>query len=492
MTTPTGSDLDQYDGGDLIQQHAGGVPEDLESGMDELEDGSYPRLRINHKDGRYVESIGDTEWDQFPCIILGFSYSRVMWKERKAGQGFVSDELPQCRSNDNQHGQPNTDPEKPAFFPWKDSVFDPMKAQVNPTYNRVILDCTKCNFQIWGSDGTRPACGLIMTVYVMYQPPGSETPVFAFLSIKGAGIKPMKKFFRTIRQQGNNATPYQFFVTLGLERHVSGDVEFCTPTVAVNSVIPADNWAALSAKYAEMRDYTKSIMIEPDDKLISANGYEPPVSSDPNFFMSADQLRDGVAVAATGGGRRSAPPPTRNRELAPASDDPLAALMGGGQQTIAGSVVQREPNYSATESVQPVQPTQVNQPVATQSQAPVQPQAVQAPPPVQVAPQAPVQAEQNIGTPVQQQPAQQQPPQQVVSPVAVGGMPMMGGPFTNTQQMPQSSVGTVERMPWDNEVPPPSHDFASATVDSAAEEPDGNVSSDDFPWASGNPGDRPF
>lgn len=471
MSTPT--DVEQYEGNNLVQQYAGGVPEDLETGMDELGDSSYPRLRIAHKDARYVESVSDTEYDVLDCIILGFSWSRVMWKEKKPGQGFDSNERPQCRSNDNEHGQPNTDAEKPSLYPWRDSVFDPMKAQVNPTYNRVLLDCSKCNFQIWGSDGTRPACGLIMTVYVLYQPPGSDSSVTAFLSIKGAGIKPMKKFFQSIRQRGKDAAPYQFRVQLGLEQHSSGDVEFCTPTVSVHSVIEKEWWASLSDYYRQMRDFTKAIIIEADDKEISANGFAPPVSQDPNFFMSVNELKEGVDPAASTGGRRSAPPPKRVKELTGSNTDPLASLMSGGSQTIQGTVVQS----AAQQQAVPQQPAQA-QPAPSQTEPHQQPQA--APPPVTTS--IPT------GTPAQAQPVTANPPQQS-APVGVSSM--MGAPSFGVPVMPQAQATPapqaeaspgVRGMPWESSVPASPAGFTSPEVDSPTDEPEDDVTDEEFPF----------
>lgn len=465
---------DSIVGSELVKQHAGGLPEDLETGMDELEEGGYPRLRINHREGRFVESISDSEFERLDgVVILGFSYSRVMWKPSKPGQGFKQDEMPQCRSNDNQHGQPNTDIEKPALFPWNESVFDPTKAQVNPTYNRVILDCTKCNFQIWGSDGTRPACGLIMTVYVMYQQPGAEQPTTAFLSIKGAGIKPMKKFFRQIRNTGQNAAPYQFTVSLGLDQHTSGDVVYCTPRIEVTGVIPEEYWASLSEQYAQMRDFTKAIIIEAEDKEHAVNGYQPPRAQDPDFFMSVGELKAGVEPNAIGGGRRSAPPPNRRRELASSgAADPLASLMGG-HQTIQGTVV----NNTQTQ-----QPTQTQ----TQTQQPTQPAAPVAAPPPQPSAE-PVKTEQPSGTPAPTAAATTPPAQSAPAPApASSGMPLptMGMPPAVQVAEPVDGPGVAggdDLPPWASEVPVTPDGFMAPGTDAPTEEPSDSVEGS-FPW----------
>jgi hypothetical protein len=470
-------------GSELVKQHAGGVPEDLETGMDELEEGGYPRLRINHKDGRFVESVSDTEYDILAnVVILGFSYSRVMWKPTKPGQGFKSDEMPQCRSNDNEHGQPNTDVEKPVLFPWNTSVFEPTKAQVNPVYNRVILDCTKCSFQIWGSDGSRPACGLIMNVYVMYQPPGAEQPVTAFLSIKGAGIKPMKKFFRKVFSSGKNASPYQFMVNLALDMHTSGEVQFCTPRVEVTGTIPADHWAALSGQFSQMRDFTKNIIIEAEDKEHAVNGLQPPRSEDPNFVMSVDELKDGVDPSSMGGGRRSAPPPSRVKELVSSgAPDPLARLMGG-HQTIQGSVV---PNTAPTQP-QPQQEQQQPQPQYMAQQTPAPAQQVQPAPQPQPA-AAPVQTGQPSGTPVATAAAPPPPAQSAPSPArASSGIPFapMGMPqaVQVAEVVPDGAGGAVSSsMPvWAAEVPGPPQGFAEPGVDQYEEPADETEGA--LPW----------
>lgn len=472
MSTPVD---DQIVGSELVKQHAGGLPEDLETGMDELEEGGYPRLRIKHTEARFIESISDSEFERLDgVVILGFSYSRVMWKPSKPGQGFKQDEMPQCRSNDNQHGQPNTDIEKPALFPWGDSVFDHMKAQVNPTYNRVILDCTKCNFQIWGSDGTRPACGLIMTVYVMYQQPGAEQPTTAFLSIKGAGIKPMKKFFRQIRNTGQNAAPYQFQVSLGLDQHTSGEVTYCTPRVEVTGVIPEEYWASLSEQYAQMRDFTKAIIIEPEDKEHSVHGYQPPRAQDPNFFMSTDQLKEGVEPNALGGGRRSAPPPNRKRELASSgAADPLASLMGG-HQTIQGTVVQNTPQTPQQPAPQPA--PQSPQPATAQ-------QNVAAPPPQ--SPAEPVKTEQPSGTPAPAAAAPTPPAQSAPAPApASSGMalPVMGMPMAVQVAEPVAEPGVVDSdVPWASEVPMSPEGFMAPGTDAPTDEPSDSVEGS-FPW----------
>lgn len=478
MSTPV--EDDSIIGSELVKEHGGGVPEDLESGMDELEEGGYPRLRINHKEGRFIESVSDTEYETLEgVVILGFSYSRVMWKPTKPGIGFKSDELPQCRSNDNKHGQPNTDVEKPVLFPWNTSVFDPTKAQVNPLFNRVLLDCEKCSFQVWGSDGSRPACGLAMNVYVMYQPPGAENPVMAFLTIKGAGLRPMKKFFKKVRGSGENAAPYQFTVSLNLDVQTSGDVEFCTPRVSVTGVIPKEYWAGLSEQYSIMRDFTKNIVIEADDKEIAVNGYTPPRSEDPNFFMSTDELKEGIDPAVMGGGRRSAPPPRRVKEIASGgTHNPLGSIMGGHTQTIAGTVVQTTPKPAP----QPAQPVQ--QAPAPQAPPPVQPQQTVA---------APVQTGQPSGTPVATAPAPTPPPQSAPAPrPASSGMnvPLMGG-MRPPQQMP-TAVQVAEPMPvageavsqppWASEVPSAPYDFAEPGKDTYEEPSSDDDVEGSYPW----------
>lgn len=469
MSTPVD---DSIVGSELVKAHGGGIPEDLETGMDELEEGGYPRLRLNHREARFIESISDSEYERLDgVVILGFSYSRVMWKPSKPGQGFKQDELPQCRSNDNKHGQPNTDIEKPALFPWNDSVFDPQQAQVNPTYNRVILDCEKCNFQVWGSDGTRPACGLIMTVYVMYQQPGAEQPTTAFLSIKGAGIKPMKKFFRQIRNAGQNAAPYQFQVSLGLDQHTSGDVVYCTPNVQVTGVIPENFWASLSMQYAQMRDFTKAIIIEGEDKEHAVNGFQPPRAQDPDFFMSVEQLKEGIEPSAMGGGRRSAPPPNRAKELAGGngSPDPLASLMGG-HQTIQGSVV------TPQQTSQPAPPSQ-----------PAQQNNVAAPPPQR--PAEPVKTEQPSGTPAPTAPAPTPPAQSAPAPApASSGMalPGMMGRMPTAVQVAEPVAGPGEAeyndAPWASEIPSTAEGFMDPAKDAPGEEPSDDDPEGSYPW----------
>lgn len=485
MSTPSVDD--SLVGSELVKS-AENLPEDLETGMDELEEGGYPRLRIGHKERRFIESVSDTEYESISgVVILGFNYSRVMWKPTKPGQGFSSDELPQCRSNDNRVGQPNTDSEKPAFFPWKDSVFDAMKAQANPMFNRVLLDCTRCNFAIWGSDGTRPACGLIMNVYVMYQPPGAEQPVAAFMSIKGAGLKPMKKFFKSCK--ANSSAPYQFSVTLSLDSHVSGEVEYCTPKVRVDGVIPKEYWAGLSEQYAQMRNHTQAIIIEPDDKEIQVVGNVPPKAQDPDFIMSIESLKDGIDPnSLSGGGRRSAPPPRRVPEIsAGPSSSPLGGLMGGSHQTIQGSVIS---NVGTTQQTPPPPSQQQTPPQSAPAPAP----AAQAPAQNVSQPQQPsvnsVTTGQPSGTPSATAAAPTPPPQSAPASATASsgiGIPMMGMPqmpqaVAVAEPMPGDGVA-VETPPWAADVPGGPDGFAAPGTDSYDEEPEGDdVSGEAFPW----------
>lgn len=259
-TEPTGTDVDAltFPGGVIPGQ------EDVE-----VTDLVIPRLRIDHKEGVFEDSLSNAKYPKIRCVVLGLVKQRIMWDD-KVDEG----DKPKCKSPDHNNGFPqmSEDVPKNKRFPWDKSnfsleAFDPSEG----LNGHVTLPCTQCIFKEWNQgDWDSPPCSEQHTYIVMFNASDDDdTPVNqyspALITFQRTGIRPSKKYISSFAQ-----AKQPFFVaetTIELQKLSKGSVEYSVPLFRRGEKTDSDLWKTWADQVTTVRDFVRQPPRSDDDEV---------------------------------------------------------------------------------------------------------------------------------------------------------------------------------------------------------------------------------
>lgn len=225
---------------------------DVVEGLEDVtsDDLVMPRLVIDHKKGKYVDSLSAEEFDSLEVVMLGLVKQRILWPA-EIGE---NKEAPLCRSYEFEFGHP--DPTNTARFPWKASGFSLADYQDDAPQ----LPCNSCKLQEWGSHPKldRPWCAE-QHVFVIMQPAGeSWTP--SILTLQSTGIKPSKAYITSFQRSRSPLFTVTTHLSLSLQRR--GTVEYAVPILGRGRPTDEADHPEFIENYRRIRQFLQTPRVE--------------------------------------------------------------------------------------------------------------------------------------------------------------------------------------------------------------------------------------
>jgi hypothetical protein len=228
---------------------------ELETGLEDfgMGDTVIPRLKINHREGRFVDSLSNEEFDKVRVVMLGLVRQRILWHPSLDDD----DAAPMCKSTNFQIGFPDLNFEeqpKNKLFPWAESGFNPDDFQPGPDGLR-RLPCAGCQLKEWGShpDGKKPYCSEQFTIPLMYAPNEDENFIPAIISFQKTSLKPLKTYLSSFKR-GKTAA-FTAFTEMGLDLTKRGANPYSVPNFKNVGQTDSDDWAEYATSYRQLRDF---------------------------------------------------------------------------------------------------------------------------------------------------------------------------------------------------------------------------------------------
>lgn len=241
--------VSQYEG----DNGAVALPDNFDDGLGDFEptDAAVPRLTIQHKDGRFKESLSGQTYESLSVIILGLVKQRTLWAPVQE-----DDMKPMCKSTNFLTGYPNVaeDTPKDHRFPWEKSGFDPASAPKNEL-DQVILPCQSCPLKEWGShpNGKVPWCSEEFTLPLLYDATGEGDWMPAVLTIKKTGLKNIKQYLASFQRQRKPA--FSVITKVTLTQQSRGQTEYCVPNWAAEEKTSIDDWPGFSQSFVGLKEF---------------------------------------------------------------------------------------------------------------------------------------------------------------------------------------------------------------------------------------------
>lgn len=220
------------------------VPDDM-TGLEDFDpstDAVMPTIRIEHKEGVFVDGLSGETFPELMCVLLGLIKQRVLWE----AEVDESSKGPMCRSYNFSQGIPEVD-----RFPWKASGFDKASVDADPA-----LPCEDCILKDWGSHPKRdaPWCSEQHTFAVLL--PSGDNFVPALLTVQRSAIKPSKTYLTSFAR---TKTPlFTVFTKITLDARHKGNVDYAVPKFIRADATPADQWPSFAEQYRQIRTFVQT------------------------------------------------------------------------------------------------------------------------------------------------------------------------------------------------------------------------------------------
>lgn len=249
------------EGGAVVPSYGGAAGDT--AGLEDVgvSDLVLPRIRINHKEGTFEDSLSNAQFPKLQTVMLGLVKQRIMWSDD------VQDgERPLCKSPDFEHGFPqmSTDVPKDKRFPWDKSNFsadgfDPAEG----LNGHVTLPCSQCVFSQWDKgDWKQPPCSEQHTYIILYNPASEDGEsldvaefVPALITFQRTGIKPSKRYLSSFAQSRNPL--FTVYSQLGLTRQSRGSVDYAVPTFTRGPATEQEMWNEFATQARGIRDIVR-------------------------------------------------------------------------------------------------------------------------------------------------------------------------------------------------------------------------------------------
>lgn len=237
-------------------------------------DAIMPTIKIDHDEGKFLDSLSGEMFDSLNVVILGLVKQRIMW------EADPSDNPPLCRSLDFKVGMPG---EK---FPWKDSGFDrPAETE------GVTLPCETCQFQQWGSHpkNDTPWCSEQHT-FAILMPVGENGWAPALFTVQRTGIKPSRAYLTSFARA---KTPtFTVHTVMTVDHRKKGTRPYGVPIFTKGEATDQDDWPEFAQQYANIRSF-----IQQPRNLDRESSEETPVAT-PTTKGDVVEAKEAPATAA--------------------------------------------------------------------------------------------------------------------------------------------------------------------------------------------------
>ena len=245
--------------------------------FDQAIDAVMPTLRIEHKDGTFVDGLSGESFPELKIILLGLIKQRVLWEADMD----ESSKGPLCRSYDFKTGVPEID-----RFPWKSSGFDKAALDADPE-----LPCESCNLKDWGSHPKRdaPWCSEQHTFAVL-QPVGDDGGLApALLTVQRSAIKPSRTYMTSFAR---TKTPlYTVWTKITLDSRRKGSVDYAVPKFIRAEATQQNEWPMFAQQYRQIRQFVQTPRTRDEDENATpgaAPASDPTSSTSPTAPPAVD------------------------------------------------------------------------------------------------------------------------------------------------------------------------------------------------------------
>ena len=230
-------------------------------------DVAIPRMKINHPEGVWEESLSKATFPVLRAVILGLVKQRIFWDDDVEDK-----EKPLCKSPNFDHGFPNQRDDVPVAkrFPWDRSNFEQSQAvpvEINPmgaypqgwsSNGNPVLPCAQCQFKEWPKDGQKggPPCAEQHTYPILYTPDEGESWQPALITLQKTGIKPSRTYLSYFAQ--SKQPMFTVYTELSLTQQSRGSVKYSVPNLRRLEQTPREQWPEFADQYRNIREFVRS------------------------------------------------------------------------------------------------------------------------------------------------------------------------------------------------------------------------------------------
>jgi len=203
---------------------------------------AMPILKIDHANGKYIDSLSGESFDDLDVILLGLIKGRIMWPA-EVGEG---DNPPLCKSYDFEVGHPGED------FPYTAAGLAVAPAEGE------TLTCATCPLKEWGSNpkGETPWCSEQHTFALLMNPDDEGFGSPAILTVQRSAIKASRAYLSSFAR-----TRQPLFVvhtTLSLDAKRRGSVAYAVPKFVRGIATPEAMAGEYANTYLSIRDFVQT------------------------------------------------------------------------------------------------------------------------------------------------------------------------------------------------------------------------------------------
>ncbi len=226
----------------------------------DVQDFVIPRVRIDHAEGKFIETNSGYESTTLVAIFLGAVKQRIMWVGELQEN---DDSKPACKSPDFDHGFPNFVGDADRIFPVQDSNFNIADFPPRPEFNNhIALPCKSCVFAEWGKSesgkSVPPRCSEQYTFPILFSPtsdPDANDWTVALLTLQKSSMQATKRYVSTFAQRKQPMFTVVTFVSLDQQRR--GSVKYCTPRYRQGGPTDHANYGEYAEQHTLTRDYLR-------------------------------------------------------------------------------------------------------------------------------------------------------------------------------------------------------------------------------------------
>lgn len=295
---------------------------ELDTGLEDfgMGDTVIPRLKIAHREGRFVDSLSNEEFDKVTVIMLGLVRQRILWHTSLDDD----DAAPMCKSTNFEIGFPDLNAEeqpKNKLFPWDESGFRKEDFEPGPD-GLVRLPCAGCALKEWGShpDGKKPYCSEQFTIPLLYDPNGDDNWIPAIISFQKTSLKPLKNYLSSFKRAKTAA--FTAKTEMGLDLTKRGANPYSVPNFKNVGQTDPDNWPEFATSYRQLREF---LTADPGRSDEAEGNVTVKAEQDPWAGNSGDEEPvEGEIVEDAPAEAEPTPPPAAPKKAAPPSSPPVA------------------------------------------------------------------------------------------------------------------------------------------------------------------------
>lgn len=228
-----------------------------------------PRLTIDGKKAKFVDSLSGEEFDKMESILLGLIKQRVLWPPEPSENG---KDKPLCRSFEFKIGHPDVD-----RFPWKEAEFKKDAFVKGDSEAAVHLPCEDCHLKEWDSHPKRdaPWCSEQHTFAILI-PIGDENEqewAPAIFTVQRSGLKASKAYLTSFAR--SRKPLYVCTTKLALDARKRGQVDYAVPKFAKGADTDQSMWSWFAEQFRIIRDFVQTpreeeVVDDDDDSTTTA------------------------------------------------------------------------------------------------------------------------------------------------------------------------------------------------------------------------------